>query len=143
MVGRARRKETMDSMTSHFDPAPLPSAGGFFDADADQPSAICWSAPPQVPAKQAQRFSWRLRRALRGHLDDGTCACIPAYTGGTGRPVAVDGKLRTPACFGSRGEPWAYPLGCGRMCEPDYEATIVVIDPSPRRGFSILAELYT
>jgi hypothetical protein len=66
---------------------------------------------------------------------------VPAYTGGLGRPVAVDGKLRSPACFGSRGEPWAFPFGSGRACDPDFDRTIVVQDL--RRGRALLVELYS
>jgi len=130
-------------MNTHSDDAHLPAPGGFFNPAGHIAADVCWSAPASVPVKHAQRFAWRLRRALRGQIDDATCACIPAYTGGRGRPVAVDGELRTPACFGSRGEPWAQPLGLSRMCVPDFEAEITVIDPSPRRGFAILVELYS
>lgn len=110
---------------------------------------MCWSPPPtpidpatrtEIAGKRLARWSWRVRRVMRGYVDDATCACVPAYTGGLGRPVMVDGKLRTPACFGSRGEPWAQPLGLGRMIIPDHEPVVVVHDP--RRHYSILVELW-
>lgn len=114
--------------------------GGFYLAEPPVLADRCWSAPPRVPAKHAQRFEWRMRRALRGIIDDGTCGMLPAYTGGVGRPVMVDGKPRSPACFGSRGEPWAFPLGAGRACNPEFDLVIVVIDT--RRGHPVFVELF-
>lgn len=54
---------------------------------------------------------YAILRAVRyGDFSEPWCYSIPAYTGGEDvaqRPVAVDGKLRTPQCFGGMGEPWA------------------------------------
>ena len=108
------------------------------------PSDTCKDLPPpRTPlGKRLPRMRWRMARIfLHGEILDYEVWLCPAYTGGAGRPVAVDGKLRTPACFGSRGEPWAQPLGLGRMCEPDFDSTALVYDT--RRDHLYFEELFT
>lgn len=72
------------------------------------------------------------RAVVRRDFSEPACFSIPAYTGGTnGRPVAVDGELRIPQCFGGMGEPWAQ-LGsddCGDTS--DVMARVVDIHPAP------------
>lgn len=114
--------------------------GGFYNVAGQRCCEGCWSPPGPVSMhSQAHRIQWRIARVMQGVIDDGTCSMLPAYTGGAGRPVAVDGQLRTPACFGSRGEPWAYPLGTGRSCDIDYEPVVVVHDT--RRKHLVLVNL--
>ena len=48
------------------------------------------------------------RAVVRADFSEPWCTSVPMHTGGTNdRPVAVDGELRIPQCFGGRGEPWA------------------------------------
>lgn len=50
------------------------------------------------------------RRDDKGNSLGFCCYVTPSYTGGED-DAWVDGKLRTPQCFGSMREAWAQPLG--------------------------------
>lgn len=78
---------------------------------------------------------WAAGEAAMIRDPDPRCYVTPSYTGGTGRPVAVDGALRQPQCFGTHGEPWAQPLGTRHTAHgfgPDAEVVVERIDS---RGF--------
>jgi hypothetical protein len=83
-------------------------------------------------------------RAVRyGDFSESWCYSIPAYTGGESfadRPVAVDGELRTPACFGGMGEPWAQLGHCDCGDTSDVLQRIVDVGPDPR-AFGYLAPM--
>ena len=75
------------------------------------------------------------RAVVRRDFSESTCYLGPAYTGGTNsRPVAVDGALRIPQCFGGMGEPWAQ-LGeddCGDTSDVNVRVVDIHVAPSVR-----------
>lgn len=86
-------------------------------------------------------------RAVRyGDFSEPWCTCIPAYTGGENvaqRAVAVDGRLRTPQCFGGMGEPWAQPDD-GADCGDTGDVMRRVVDLHPdRSSLRILSPIAT
>lgn len=69
---------------------------------------ISLSARVDMALASYKHWVWRI--LVRSDFSEPWCTIVPAYTGGediAARPVAVDGQLRMPQCFGSRGEPWA------------------------------------
>lgn len=85
---------------------------------------------------QLRTLAWAAREVMSLRDPDPRCYVTPAYTGGPVL-VAVDGRLRAPCCFGSRGEPWAQPLGT-RATAHDFGAAApeVVVEHHGSSGFS-------
>lgn len=90
---------------------------------------IPYSARVDMALRTYKHSVWRA--IVRRDFSEPWCTSIPAYTGGEDiaqRPVAVDGAMRTPACFGGRGEPWAQGDGLGQDCGDTSDPAVRVVD---------------
>lgn len=107
--------------------------------------SICAVGPrPRMHARLGLTMKMLRYASMRLAIGDAnawTCYVTPSYTGGASM-AAVDGRLRHPQCFGSRGEPWAQTGAAHCITEMDqmpdvHEVTV------PGRGYMLLVESWT